>query len=214
MDRKRSAALRDTAGVYHVASRLASEGFHATVARGSGFGADVLATLPGSTDTAALMVRTTVCPPGFAGGAEGKADVCEWRMGKGVGLTEDPGPFVALVDLKRARELPRVWVLPPPRCVGTSPPRTSPGRVATGLRRRSWHPTRTAGTPSRAICWAAVFPGQDGSIGRSSRNATERSSSRRWPRRPLACLGRRTRRSAGWPTSASLRRAWPRRRLC
>ncbi len=111
MGRRRSSALRDAAGVYHVASRLASEGFHATVARGSGFGADVLATLPGFTDTAALMVRTTVCPPGFAGGAEGKADVCEWRMGKGVGLFEAPGLFVALVDLKRARELPQVWVL-------------------------------------------------------------------------------------------------------
>ncbi len=51
-------------------------------------------------------------PLRFAEGTEGKADVCEWRMGEGVGPAEDPGPFVALVDLKRARELPRVWVLP------------------------------------------------------------------------------------------------------
>ena len=32
--RHRSAALTDTAGVYHVASRLTFEGFHAAVARG------------------------------------------------------------------------------------------------------------------------------------------------------------------------------------
>ncbi len=112
MGRRRSTALRDTAGVYHVASRLALEGFHATVARGSGAGADVLATLPGSTATAVLTVRAAVCPPGFADGAEGKGDVCEWRTGDGVAPAEDPGPFVVLVDLKRDKELPGVWVVP------------------------------------------------------------------------------------------------------
>ncbi len=35
MGRRRSAALRDAAGVYQVASKLALEGFSATVARGS-----------------------------------------------------------------------------------------------------------------------------------------------------------------------------------
>jgi len=101
--RRRSTALRDTAGVYHVASRLAYEGFHATVARGTGSGADVLAGLPGTSSTAALMVRTTECPPHRG---------CEWRVGKGAALAEDPGLFVALVDLKRTEELPRVWVIP------------------------------------------------------------------------------------------------------
>lgn len=111
MGRRGSAALRDMAGVYHVASRLALEGFHATVARDPGAWADVLATLPGSTATAALTVRTAVSPPGFADGAEGEADVCEWRVGEGVAPAEDPGPFVALVDLKRDKDMPRVWVL-------------------------------------------------------------------------------------------------------
>ncbi len=91
MGRRRSAALRDTAGVYHVASRLAYEGFQVTVARGSGASADVLAGLPGSAATAALTVRTTECPPGFGDGDKGKADVCEWRVGKGAALTADPG---------------------------------------------------------------------------------------------------------------------------
>lgn len=112
MNRRRSAALRDKAGVYHVASRLALEGFNATVARGFAPGTDVLAGLPGSMATASLVVRTAVCPPGFADGAEGKMAVCEWRVGMGVALAEYPGPFVALVDLKRDKELPRVWVLP------------------------------------------------------------------------------------------------------
>ena len=95
-----------------MASRLASEGFHATVARGSGFGADLFAGLPGSTATAALTVRTTECPPGFAEDAEGEANVCEWGTGEGHAPAEDPGPFVALVDLKRDKELPGVWVVP------------------------------------------------------------------------------------------------------
>jgi hypothetical protein len=82
MGRRRSVALREVAGVYHVASRLASEGFNATVARDSDAGADVLAALPGSTATAALKVRTTECPPDFGEGAEGEADVCEWGMGE------------------------------------------------------------------------------------------------------------------------------------
>lgn len=112
MRRKRSAALRDVSGVYHVASRLAYEGFHATVARGSGGRADVLASLPGTSVTAALAVRTTECPPGFGGGGEGKGRVCEWRVGKEAALADDPGPFVALVDLGRGREMPGMWVVP------------------------------------------------------------------------------------------------------
>jgi len=32
MGRRRSAALRDTAGIYYVASKLVYEGFHATAA--------------------------------------------------------------------------------------------------------------------------------------------------------------------------------------
>jgi len=112
MRRKRSAALRDAAGVYHVASRLAYEGFHVTVAWGSGGKADVLASVPGGSATAALAVRTTVCPPGFGDGEGMKTDACEWRVGKGFALADDSGPFVALVDLRRDKELPRAWVVP------------------------------------------------------------------------------------------------------
>ena len=103
MERRRSGALRDADGVYHVASRLAFEGFHATVARDSGAGADVLAGLAGSTATAALAVRTAVCPPGFGEGAEG--EVCGWRVGEGTAAAD--GPFLAPVDPKRGKELPR-----------------------------------------------------------------------------------------------------------
>lgn len=112
MRRKRSAALRDASGVYHVASRLAYEGFRATVAWGSGGKADILAGLPGSTATASLVVRTAVCPPGFGDGEGMKTDACEWRIGKGFALADDSGPFVALVDLGRGREMPGVWVVP------------------------------------------------------------------------------------------------------
>lgn len=107
--RKRSTALRDAAGVYHVASRLAYEGFRATVAHRPGAtGIDVLGGLPGASATAVLSVRTTACPPGFGGGE----DECEWRMGKGRALAEEPGLFVALVDLEGAGHLPGVWVVP------------------------------------------------------------------------------------------------------
>ncbi len=107
--RRRSAALRDAAGVYHVASRLSYEGFRATVAQRPGAaGADVLAGLPDGSGTAMFMVRTTVCPPGFGAGGS----TCEWRVGKGAALAEGPGLFVALVDLGRARQLPGVWVVP------------------------------------------------------------------------------------------------------
>ncbi len=93
--RRPSTALWDAAGVYHVASRLAFEGFHATVtSRGAGSGADVLVGLPSVSSTVALMVRTTVCPAHRR---------CEWRVGKGAALIEDPGPFVTLVDLKRGK---------------------------------------------------------------------------------------------------------------
>jgi hypothetical protein len=112
MGRRRSSALRDAAGVYHVASRLAHEGFHATVARGGGAGADILAGLPGSTDATALMVRTTDCPTGFGGSGEGEGRVCEWRVGKPAASADDPDAFVVLVDLRRYEGLPRVWVVP------------------------------------------------------------------------------------------------------
>ena len=107
--RRSTAALRNTAGVYHVASRLAYEGFHASVARGAGSGTDVLAGLPGASGTAAIAVRTTVCPP--HGG-------CEWRVGKEAALAENPGLFVALVDLRRDQELPQVWLIPSARMRG------------------------------------------------------------------------------------------------
>lgn len=112
MGRRRSGALRDIAGVYHVASRLALEGFHATCARGHGAKADVLAGLPSGSATVQVVVRTAVCSPGFGEGDEGEDRTCEWRVGKGAALADDPGLFVALVDLKRDNELPRVWVVP------------------------------------------------------------------------------------------------------
>ena len=64
MGRRGSTALRDAAGVPHVASRLSHEGFRATVehaARGAG----VLVGLPGGSGYAAVAVRTTECPAGF-----------------------------------------------------------------------------------------------------------------------------------------------------
>lgn len=107
--RRRSTALRDSAGVYHVASRLSYEGFRATVAhRLDATGADVFAGLSGGLGTVALMVRTTACPPRFV---EGEGE-CEWRVGKGAAFAADPGLFVALVDLGRDGDLPSVWIVP------------------------------------------------------------------------------------------------------
>jgi hypothetical protein len=103
--RRRSTALRDAAGVYHIASRLALEGFRATVAQRPGAtGVDVLAGLPGAPTTAALSVRTTACPPGFGGG-EGE---CEWRVGKGAALANDEPLSARLGPLGRRESAPRL----------------------------------------------------------------------------------------------------------
>ncbi len=53
-------------------------------------------------------MRTAGCPEGF--GDEDDGVVCEWRVGKGLALADDPGPFVVLVDLGRAGRSPRAWV--------------------------------------------------------------------------------------------------------
>jgi hypothetical protein len=42
----------------------------------------------------------------------GGEDACEWRVGKGTALADDPDLFVALVNLERADRLPGVWVVP------------------------------------------------------------------------------------------------------
>ena len=65
MGRRRGIALRDTAGVHHVASRLSHEGFRAPVTQAAGGGAEILVDLPGGWGYAAVAVRTTECPAGF-----------------------------------------------------------------------------------------------------------------------------------------------------
>ena len=83
MTRRRSATLRHTAGTYHVASRLALEGFRPTMAADR-TAADVLAGLPGGSAAVAVAVRTAECPDGFG---DGVADLaCEWRVGRELAL--------------------------------------------------------------------------------------------------------------------------------
>jgi len=108
MGRRRSTALRDVAGVHHVAARLSHEGFRATVEHAARGGAGVLVGLPGGSAAVAVAVRTTECPDGFGEGGV----VCEWRMGKELATAGDPGPFVALVDLGGTGRPPRAWVVP------------------------------------------------------------------------------------------------------
>ncbi len=110
MGRRRSIALRDIAGVHHVAARLSHEGFRATVEHAARGGAGVLVGLPDGSAAVAIGVRTTECPEGFGDGGEGV--VCEWRVGRGFASAGDPGPFVALVDLGGAGRPPRAWVVP------------------------------------------------------------------------------------------------------
>ena len=110
MGRRRSTALRDVAGVHHVASRLSHAGFRATVTQTAGGGAEVLTGLPGGSGYVAVAVRTAECPDGIGDGGGGV--VCEWRVGRGLATAGDPGPIVALVDLGRAGRSPRAWVAP------------------------------------------------------------------------------------------------------
>ncbi len=110
MGRRRSIALRDTAGAHHVASRLSHAGFRAAVEHAARGGAGVLVGLPGGSGYVAIPVRTAECPAGFGDGGGGV--VCEWRVGGGFASAGDPGPFVALVDLGVAGWSPRAWVVP------------------------------------------------------------------------------------------------------
>jgi len=89
MGRRRSTALRDAAGVHHVASRLSHVGFRATVGPDTGGGAGVLVGLPGGSAAVAVAVRTTECPEGFGEGGV----ACEWRVGWGSARAFEPQPL-------------------------------------------------------------------------------------------------------------------------
>jgi hypothetical protein len=116
---RQSTSLLDTAGVYHVASRLAYEGFRDALAWGAGAGAEILAGLLRGSVSASLWVRATECPSSFRSGRqakEGGEDLsCEWRLGKEAAVADQPGSFVALVDLGDVEKQPGVWMIPSAR---------------------------------------------------------------------------------------------------
>jgi hypothetical protein len=56
---KRSGILIGTAGVYHVASQLAQQGFHAAVTFGNAPSVDILVASPNGSSTISLQVKTS-----------------------------------------------------------------------------------------------------------------------------------------------------------
>lgn len=67
----RPSSLTGAAGVYHVASRLAYDGFHVSVTFGNAPFVDLLASSADGTATAAVQVKTT----DYAGRTRGRGEM-------------------------------------------------------------------------------------------------------------------------------------------
>ena len=111
---RRQGALVGAAGVHHVASRLAFEGFRVALTGGRISHADMLVSLAGrsrGSSAAAIQVKTSGWAMRMKGGV-GAIHHYEWDMGRTITHVNDPRLFVAFVDLKRMERLPDVFLFP------------------------------------------------------------------------------------------------------
>lgn len=114
MATKRSGILIGTAGVYFVASQLATRGFHAAVTFGNAPYVDLLVSLPDASASASVQVKTALYAFRTRGRAPNKVpDHYEWAMGQHSALHHRADLFFALVDLRGVSDrLPDVFIVP------------------------------------------------------------------------------------------------------
>ena len=110
----RPSALTGTAGVYHVASRLAVLGYHAALTHGNAPAVDILVGDVRGRASLSLQVKTTHSAARTRGRGKTKTlHHYEWDVGRKSGNLNDPNLFFAFVDLKAGRsELPDVYLVP------------------------------------------------------------------------------------------------------
>ena len=139
MKTRRSGILTGTAGVYFVASRLATKGFHAAPTFGNAPSVDILVGLPDGASTASMQVKATWNALRYRGRKGNKhPDHYEWEVGERSAKLNQPGLFFAFVDLKNAgNELPDVFIVPS----GVISKAFDRPYFTSGVKRRwRWHP--------------------------------------------------------------------------
>ncbi len=111
---KRSGVLTGTAGVYHVASQLAQQGFHAAVTFGDAPSVDILVASRDGASTISLQVKTSQWALRTRGrGRNKQPHHYEWDVGEKSAKLNHPGLFFAFVDLKvGGDEVPDVFFVP------------------------------------------------------------------------------------------------------
>jgi len=136
---KRSGILTGTAGVYFVASQLATKGLHAAVTFGNAPCVDILVGLPDGEATLSLQVKTSYWALRTRGRGKNKhPDHYEWDVGERSANVNQLDLFFAFVDLKGARtELPDVFIIPSERIFKAF---DNPYFKSDVKRRWRWHP--------------------------------------------------------------------------
>lgn len=111
---KRSGILIGTAGVYFVASQLATKGFHAAPTFGNAPYVDILVGQPDGAATFSMQVKTSWRALRTRGqGKDKQPHHYEWDVGERSAKLNKPDLFFAFVDLKGAgTEMPDVFIVP------------------------------------------------------------------------------------------------------
>ncbi len=136
---KRSGILTGTAGVYHVASRLAAQGFHAAVTFGNAPSVDILVSQVEGAANLSIQVKTSRWALRTRGrGRQKQPHHYEWDVGERTANLRHPDLFFAFVDLKSGKEeLPDVFIVPSQRVYEAFDNRYFKSGEA---RRWRWHP--------------------------------------------------------------------------
>lgn len=114
---KRNPALTGSAGTYYVASRLALTGLNAAITIGNAPGVDILASLTEGNTAVAVQVKTSSMAWRRRVRTSKHPHDYEWDIGEKLARKNEPGLFVALVDLKdpdqngQIDELPDVYIV-------------------------------------------------------------------------------------------------------
>ena len=136
---KRSGILIGTAGVDHVASQLAQQGFHAAVTFGNAPSVDILVASRDGSSTISLQVKTSHWALRTRGRGHNKQPHhYEWDVGQKSATLNHPDLFFAFVDLKLGKsELPEVFIVPSRRVFDAF---DEPYFKSGTPRRWRWHP--------------------------------------------------------------------------